>query len=55
MPPGWFQASYGFNPLFVATSALYASATLLLWAFFRKAEARQLPAEPVGEETISLT
>jgi MFS family permease len=52
---GLVQASYGFNPLFVATSALYASATLLLWAFFRKAEARQLPAEPVGEETISLT
>jgi MFS family permease len=35
---GLVQAAYGFSPLFVATSVLYASATALVWTFFRKSE-----------------
>lgn len=37
---GVVQAGYGFAPLFIATAALYAVATALMWLFFRQVETR---------------
>lgn len=41
---GVVQAGYGFAPLFIATAALYAVATALMWLFFRQVESRPEPA-----------
>lgn len=41
---GVVQAGYGFAPLFIATAALYAAATALVWLFFRQVEPRPQPA-----------
>lgn len=41
---GVVQAGYGFAPLFIATAALYAVATALMWLFFRQVESRPQPA-----------
>jgi predicted MFS family arabinose efflux permease len=35
---GVVQETRGFSPLFIATSALYALATLFIWVFFRDSE-----------------
>jgi MFS family permease len=35
---GVIQEQYGFGPLFIATTALYAMASTLTWIFFNKAE-----------------
>lgn len=48
---GIVQENFGFTPLFIATGLLYASAILVTWVFFGKADAPQLnPAmEAIGD------
>ena len=44
---GFIQENYGFSPIFIATSLLYALSTLMIWAFFKNSErsmANQIPA-----------
>ena len=35
---GLIQERYGFTPIFVLTSVLYASGTTLIWVFFKNTE-----------------
>jgi len=47
---GVVQARYGFSPLFISTAALYFTATILMWIFFRRMELTPVSApvlEPV--------
>ena len=44
---GVVQETRGFNPLFIATSLLYAIAILITWLFFRNSE-QQPSSQPDG-------
>jgi len=43
---GFIQETYGFSPIFITTSLLYALSTLMIWSFFKNSEspmAHQIP------------
>jgi predicted MFS family arabinose efflux permease len=40
---GLVQQTYGFTPLFIATTLLYFTAITLLWFFFRESEVQAVP------------
>jgi MFS family permease len=41
---GWVQGSIGFSPLFIVTTILYMSSSLLVWRFFHGTDRK-----PAGE------
>lgn len=45
---GMVQQRFGFGPLFIATTVLYAVAITMAWAFFGKTEQQEKPAAVVG-------
>ncbi len=44
---GWFQARYGFVPVFATTSVLYIFGIVVTWAFFRHSEKSAFDVEPL--------
>jgi MFS family permease len=52
---GLVQVAYGFNPLFIATGILYASAVVFTWILFEKREHRTSLLEDAGQGIIPST
>jgi MFS family permease len=50
---GVVQQSYGFSPLFIATSIMYAISILITWIFFKSHEAISAEASPAEEGEAS--
>ena len=47
---GWFQANYGFVPVFLTTATLYVIGIAITWAFFHNTEKTGTPVDVDGAE-----
>lgn len=46
---GYIQAQFGFAPIFISTTVLYAISTVLIWTFFKDSE----QTDAIGAEVVA--